>query len=60
MSEKTGINVSKMEIIDEPDVAKCGQLCTELVNSGKASVMMKGLVGTSDYMRAVFEQGKGT
>jgi phosphate butyryltransferase len=59
VSEKASIDVSKMEIIDEPDVAKCGEICTGLVNSGKASVMMKGLVSSSDYMRAVLNKEKG-
>ncbi len=59
VAEKTGINISNMEIIDEPDVAKCGELCTGLVNSGRANVMMKGLVSSSDYMRAVLNKEKG-
>lgn len=58
-AEKSKIDLSGMEIIDESDVAKIGEICTSLVNSGKASVMMKGLVATSDYMRAILNKEKG-
>lgn len=53
------MDLSNMEIIHETEVAKVGEICTELVNSGKASVMMKGLVATSDYMRAILNKEKG-
>jgi phosphate butyryltransferase len=53
------MDLSGMEIIHETEVAKVGEICTELVNSGKASVMMKGLVATSDYMRAILNKEKG-
>ena len=48
-----------MEIIHETEVAKVGEICTQLVNSDKASVMMKGLVSSSDYMRAILNKEKG-
>lgn len=53
------INIEGMQIIDEKDVKKCGQICTNLINEGKASVMMKGLVGTADYMKAVLDKDHG-
>jgi phosphate butyryltransferase len=59
VAKECNLDLSNMEIIDEPDVAKCGEVCTQLVNSGKASVMMKGLVGSSDYMRAILNKEKG-
>ncbi|MCX6112904.1 MAG: phosphate acyltransferase [Proteobacteria bacterium] len=58
-AKEGNIDISGMEIIDEPDVAKAGEICTGLVNSGKASVMMKGLVSSSDYMRAILNKEKG-
>lgn len=53
------ISIEGMEIIDEKDVEKCGLICTTLINEGKASVMMKGLVGTADYMKAVLNKEHG-
>jgi len=59
VAEESKINLTGMDIINEPDVTKAGQICTGLVNSGKASVMMKGLVSSSDYMRAILNKETG-
>lgn len=59
VAKECNLDISGMEIIDQTDVAKCGETCTDLVNSGKASVMMKGLVNSSDYMRAILNKEKG-
>ncbi len=59
VAQESKLDISNMEIIDESEIAKIGEICTDLVNSGKASVMMKGLVATSDYMRAVLNKEKG-
>ena len=59
VAEEAKMDISNMEIIHETDIAKIGEICTTLVNSGKASVMMKGLVGSADYMRAILNKEKG-
>ncbi|MEI6092505.1 MAG: bifunctional enoyl-CoA hydratase/phosphate acetyltransferase [bacterium] len=59
VAKECNMDLSGMEIIDQPDIAKCGETCTDLINSGKASVMMKGLVSSSDYMRAILNKEKG-
>jgi len=59
VAKDSNLNISGLEIIDESDVAKIGEICTGLVNSGQASVMMKGLVSSSDYMRAILNKEKG-
>ena len=59
IAKESNFDLSGMEIIDESDVSKIGEICTQLVNSGKASVMMKGLVSSSDYMRAILNKEKG-
>jgi phosphate butyryltransferase len=59
IAEASKLDISGMEIIHETEVAKVGEICTQLVNSEKASVMMKGLVSSSDYMRAILNKEKG-
>ncbi|MFH1224154.1 MAG: bifunctional enoyl-CoA hydratase/phosphate acetyltransferase [Pseudomonadota bacterium] len=59
VAKETKLDISGMEIIDEKEVGRIGEICTQLVNSGKASVMMKGLVGTADYMKAILNKEKG-
>ncbi|MEI6079587.1 MAG: bifunctional enoyl-CoA hydratase/phosphate acetyltransferase [bacterium] len=59
IAKESNFDLSGMELIDESDVSKIGEICTQLVNSGKASVMMKGLVSSSDYMRAILNKEKG-
>ena len=53
------IDISSMELIEELDTLQAGFICTELVRSGKASVMMKGLVGSSDFLRPILNKEKG-
>lgn len=59
VASEHNIDLKDMEIINEPDFVKAGEVCTKLVNDGKAAVMMKGLVGTADFMKAVLNKEKG-
>jgi phosphate butyryltransferase len=47
------------EIINETDSFKASLLCCDLINEKKADLMMKGLVGTSSFMRAILDKEKG-
>jgi phosphate butyryltransferase len=54
-----GFNINNFEIVHEPvDVAAAAK-AVELVNQGKANVIMKGLVSTDKYMRAILNKEKG-
>ncbi len=53
------INIDGMEIIDKPDHIEAGIECTNLVNSGKAAIMMKGLVGSADFLRPILNKETG-
>ncbi|MDP4177262.1 MAG: phosphate butyryltransferase [Bacillota bacterium] len=59
ISEKIGFNVSKFEIVDEPDPAKAAIKAVTLVSQGKADVLMKGLIETSTFLRAVLNKEIG-
>lgn len=46
-------------IIDEPDVDKAALKAVGLVRTGRAQVLMKGLINSSNYLRAVLNQDHG-
>ena len=46
-------------VIDEPDDAAAASRAARLVRDGEADVLMKGLVNTSDFLRAVLDRENG-
>ncbi len=56
---KEGIDVSKFRIIQEADEQKAANLAVKLVNDGEAGILMKGLVSTDKYMRAILNKEYG-
>lgn len=46
-------------VVDEPDINKAALAAVELVHNGKAQVVMKGLVNTSDFLKAVLNAEVG-
>ena len=53
IAAQQGIDIEGFEIMDEPDKAKACQRAVELVSSGRADIVMKGLVDTSIILKAV-------
>lgn len=56
---KEGIDVSKFRIIQEADEQKAANLAVKLINEGEAGILMKGLVSTDKYMRAILNKEYG-
>lgn len=54
-----GLELNDFEIIHEPDNAKASLKAVELVSSKKADMVMKGLVDTATFLRAVLDKEKG-
>jgi len=46
-------------IVDEPDVHKAALVAVSLVKQNKAQVLMKGLLNSSDFLRAVLNSQEG-
>ncbi|HKL11400.1 MAG TPA: phosphate butyryltransferase [Clostridia bacterium] len=57
-SEK-GITLDDYEVIDIKDMAEASLKAVELVSSGKADILMKGLVDTSILLKAVLNKDVG-
>ena len=53
------INTEKFEIIDEKDDFKAALKAVELISQGKGDLLMKGLVSTDKYMRAILNKEFG-
>ena len=53
------IDVSKFKIVQEADEVKAAAKAVELINAGEGDVLMKGLVSTDKYMRAILNKEKG-
>lgn len=46
-------------IVHEPDIQQAGMKAVALVKAGKAQVLMKGLLNSSDFLRAVIHPQEG-
>lgn len=54
-----GLDLNDIEIIDEPNGPMAAKKAVELVSSGKAEMVMKGLIDTASFLRAVLDKEKG-
>lgn len=59
IADKINLNVNDLEIIHEPDNNKAALKAVELVSSGKAHMVMKGLLETSTILKAVLNKEIG-
>jgi len=53
------IDIDKFKIVQEPDEMKAAEKAVELINDGKGNILMKGLVSSDKYMRAILNKEKG-
>lgn len=58
-ARQEGINPSVFEIIHVPDEWQAAQEAVRMVKSGEADILMKGLVGTDKFLKAVLDKEKG-
>jgi phosphate butyryltransferase len=54
-----GLSLENIQILHEPDPIKGSKKATELVSSGEADILMKGLVATSTIMKEVLNKETG-
>lgn len=54
-----GLNPGLFTIVDEEDVVEAGRRAVAMVKGGGADVLMKGLIGTSDYMKLILDKEEG-
>ncbi|MDT8902329.1 phosphate butyryltransferase [Anaeroselena agilis] len=54
-----GVNLADVEVIHEPDVRQAARRAAAMVGSGQADMLMKGLIGTGDFLRALLDKEAG-
>ena len=59
IAEEIELDVRKVDIVNEPDIKKSALAAVKLVHDGQAQLVMKGLIGTSDFLRAVLNKECG-
>ena len=59
IAEKMGINPANYEIIDKPDKTETARCAVELVRNKKASILMKGMMGTARLLQVVLDKEIG-
>lgn len=57
--QEHGFDVSKFEIVNEPNEIKAATIAVQLINEGKANLLMKGSLSTDKYMRAILNKERG-
>ncbi|HNW88792.1 MAG TPA: phosphate acyltransferase [Bacteroidales bacterium] len=53
------ISMEKFIIVQEADEIKAAEKAVELINAGEGNILMKGLVSSDKYMRAILNKEKG-
>ncbi len=59
LAEHNSIDISKFDVREETDGFLSSLLCCEIVNRGEADLVMKGLVGTAQFLKAVLDKKSG-
>ncbi|HOA15559.1 MAG TPA: phosphate butyryltransferase [Bacillota bacterium] len=59
LAKKVGLSLDGVEIVDEPGLQLSALKAVQHVSSGKAGTLMKGLIGTTDFLRAVLDKEVG-
>ena len=54
-----GFDIGKFRIVQEADENKAGSTAVALINKGEGDVLMKGLLSTDKYMRAILNKENG-
>jgi phosphate butyryltransferase len=57
--EKEDIDITRFRIVHETDEMKAARTAVALINRGEGAILMKGLVSTDKYMRAILDKENG-
>ncbi|MDD4503932.1 MAG: phosphate butyryltransferase [Clostridiaceae bacterium] len=58
-AKNCGVDINKYEVVDIKDKTEASRKAVELVSTGKAHIVMKGLVDTSIVLKAVLDEKIG-
>ncbi len=58
-AQEVGYDLQKARIVDEPDERDAARTAVDIVRNGDAEMLMKGLIETSDFLRAILARERG-
>ncbi len=58
-AEKIGLDITGFELIHQPNLERAALETVELVSTGRADMVMKGLIDTASLLKAVLNKEKG-
>ncbi len=56
IAKEESLNINNIKIIDEKDNKKAANKAIELITTGKADFIMKGMLGTAELLKAVLNK----
>ncbi len=56
---RDNISTGKFNIIHEPDESKAAAMAVAIINRGEGDILMKGLVSTDKYLKAILNKEEG-
>ena len=59
MAAEEDLDISELAIVDEPDDIAAARRAVSLVSGGEADIVMKGMIHTDDFLRAVLDKEVG-
>ncbi len=59
VAREEGLEVEESAVVDEPDDVAAAHSAVSLVSSGQADIVMKGMIHTDDFLRAVLDKETG-
>ncbi|WHH59627.1 phosphate butyryltransferase [Petroclostridium sp. X23] len=59
IADELQIDVSQYDLIKETDDAKAARIAVDMVSSGRAHVLMKGMIKTADLLKVVLDKDIG-
>lgn len=59
LAEQVGLDLAGIPVINAEETSTCARRAVELVSSGRADLLMKGLMPTADVLRAVLDKDIG-
>jgi phosphate butyryltransferase len=58
-ADEIEFDINQVQVINEPEPAKSAKTAVKLVREGNAHILMKGLIQTADFLRAVLDKECG-
>ncbi|MCX7879268.1 MAG: bifunctional enoyl-CoA hydratase/phosphate acetyltransferase [Ignavibacteria bacterium] len=59
IAESIQFDISRFEMVEETDTSRSARIAVKLTREGYAQIIMKGLVSTADFLRAILDKEQG-